>query len=124
MTATATTGVATAWALLHAALVDRRPVEVAYHGRRRLICPHALGFHNARPIVLGYQTGGETSTGRLPSDPRKRWRCMYLDEVEDVVVAAPTSPWGTADNYNPLRPFALVADVAIAVTDGTSPAGG
>lgn len=110
-----TTTLQTAWALLHAALEARRPVEVTYHGQRRLICPHALGWHKQRPMVLGYQTGGETTTGSLSADPRNRWRCMYVDEVERVVPAEPTSLWGTADNYNHRRPFAVIDEVAIAV---------
>jgi hypothetical protein len=117
-----TTILPTAWALLHAALKARRPVEVSYHGRRRLICPHALGWHKQRPMVLGYQTGGATTTGSLPADPRKRWRCMYVDEIEGVVPAGPTSRWGSADNYNHLRPFAVTCEVAIAVaSDDASP---
>ena len=36
-------------------------------------------------MVLGYQTGGQTSTGTLDPDPRKRWRCMYLDEIDQIV---------------------------------------
>jgi hypothetical protein len=104
-----------AWTLLEAALQERRPVEVCYHGRRRLICPHALGWHKERPMVLGYQTGGETSTGSLPADPRTRWRCMYVDEIDQVVAARPTTRWGTADNYNHLRPFVAIDEVAVAV---------
>lgn len=103
------------WALLHAALSARRPVEVSYHGRRRLVCPHALGWHNGRPMVLGYQSGGETSTAVLPADARKRWRCMYVDEIDDVSAADPASPWQTADNYNPAHPFTVVDQVAVAI---------
>jgi hypothetical protein len=33
-------------------------------------------------MVLGYQIGGQTSTGVLPADPHKRWRCMYVDEID------------------------------------------
>jgi hypothetical protein len=107
----------TAWALLEEALRARRPIQVSYHGRQRLICPHALGWSTqARPIVLGYQTGGETSTGILPADPRRRWRCMFVDEIDQVIAAEKTSAWGTADNYNARRPFAITDDVAVAVT--------
>ena len=59
-----------AWADLEGALRARRPVLVYYHGRWRLICPHALGWKDRKPMLLGYQTGGETSTGALPADPR------------------------------------------------------
>lgn len=114
MTAIAT--LPTAWRPLEAALQARHPVEVSYHGRRRLICPHALGWHNGRPMVLGYQTGGQTSTGVLPADPHRRWRCMYVDEVDQVLEPAPDSPWQSADNYNYSHPFPVIDDVAIAIT--------
>lgn len=55
-----------AWAALEQALHQRRTVRVTYHHRERLICPHALGWKNHRPLVLGYQVGGQTSTGALP----------------------------------------------------------
>ena len=106
--------VTTPWAQLQAALQARRPVEVSYHGRWRLICPHALGWHRGRPMVLGYQSGGQTSTGILPEDPRKRWRCMYVDEINHVTNADPASAWQTADNYNPAHPFATIDEVAVA----------
>lgn len=34
---------------------------------------------------LGTQIGGETSTGSLPADPTRRWRCSYIDEIDNVV---------------------------------------
>ncbi len=108
----------TAWALLDAALRARRPVQVSYHRRRRLICPHALGWSNAKPIVLGYQTGGQTSTGTLDADPRKRWRCLFVDQIDQVIPADLASPWGTADNYNHSHPFPANTEVAIAITPG------
>jgi hypothetical protein len=89
-------------------------VRVSYHGRERLICPHALGWKNGRPMLLGYQTGGQTSTGTLHPDPRLRWRCFFVDEI-DQVVAEPASAWGTADNYNPSHPFNAIDDVSVAV---------
>jgi hypothetical protein len=89
----------TTWAHLETALHQRQPVRITYHGRQRIICPHTLGQHNGRNIVLGYQTSGQTSTGTLPTDPRQRWRCMFIDEIDHI--AADDSAWGTADNYNP-----------------------
>jgi len=104
-----------AWASLEAALRQRHPVRVSYHGRQRIVCPHALGWNNARPMLLGYQVGGQTSTGTLDPDPRKRWRCMYIDEI-DHVHADTTTQWATADNYNPSRPFNAIDQVAAAVS--------
>lgn len=113
---TAITTLPTAWAHLDNALRDRRPVHVTYHGRRRLVCPHALGWNNDRPLVLGYQTGGDTSTGTLDPDPRKRWRLMYIDDIDHITAADPTSAWRTADNYNPAHPFPFTGQIAIAIS--------
>lgn len=108
----------TAWAALETALLQRRPVLVSYHGRQRLICPHALGWNNARAMVLGYQTGGQTSTGTLPADPRRRWRCLFIDEIDHVAAADKSSSWRSADNYNHSHPFPAIDKVTIAITPG------
>ena len=113
---TAITTMPTPWTQLDNALQERRPVHITYHGRRRLVCPHALGWNNGRPLVLGYQTGGDTSTGTLDPDPRKRWRLMHVDHIEDITAADPATPWGTADNYNPAHPFPFTSQIAAAIT--------
>jgi hypothetical protein len=110
----AITTLPTPWAVLEAALRGRRAVWLSYHGRRRLICPHALGWHNNRAMVLGYQTGGETSTGALPADPRQRWRVFFVDEAAEVAPDL-AAPWATAENYNPTHPFPAVDEVVAAV---------
>ncbi len=88
-----------AWAILARAVAERHPVEAHYHGQRRLLCPHALGWKNGRPKVLAYQTGGTTSGGDLPADPTQRWRSMFIDEIEDPIITS--GPWQTAVNYTP-----------------------
>jgi hypothetical protein len=109
------------YAPLQAALCERRVVQVYYHDRCRMICPHALGWKNHRAMVLGYQVGGQTSTGALDPDPRKRWRCLFVDEI-GLVTAEDTASWQTADNYNPTRPFNAVVEVAVAIgNDPTIP---
>ena len=111
------TALPVAWPPLEAALRQRRPVRHSYHGRQRIICPHALGWNkNGRPIVLGYQTAGQTSTGALPPDPRRRWRCLFVDEVEHVALAEPPSACDTADHYNTSRPLHSIDDATIAIT--------
>jgi len=107
--------VPTPWARLEDALHARRPIHVTYHGLTRLICPHALGRRAGRPMVLGYQTGGESSTGTLNPDPTKRWRCLYIDEITDLTPADPTSPWHTANNYNPTNPIPIANEITVAV---------
>jgi hypothetical protein len=111
----------TGWASLAEALCTRRPVWVTYHGRSRLLCPHALGWKAGRAMVLGYQTGGETSTGVLDRDPAKRWRLLYVDEIDEIAASDPTSSWGTACNYNASRPFPAIDELYDAVTLEASP---
>jgi hypothetical protein len=123
MTATIITTPPTPWTTLHAALRARRPVLVAYHGRQRLICPHALGWKQGRPMVLGYQTGGQTSTESLHPDPTRRWRCLYIDEIDNMAPADPASRWVTPHNYNPAQPFpaGVIDELAIAITSRPAP---
>jgi hypothetical protein len=122
MTATITT-TPTPWTALDTALRTRRPVLVCYHGRQRLICPHALGWKAGRPMVLGYQTGGHTTTGSLDPDPTRRWRCLYVDEIDNVTPADHTGRWVTANNYNPAQPFpaGVIDKLAIAITSHGAP---
>jgi hypothetical protein len=114
-TTVATTGLPAAWEPLHAALRARRPVWIAYHARRRLVCPHALGWKADKAMLLAYQTGAQTSTGALPADPHKRWRRLRLDQIDQVLLAEHTSTWESADNYNPTRPFPAIDTVAVAI---------
>jgi hypothetical protein len=102
------------WAPLEAALRQRRPVWVSYHGLRRLVCPHALGWKSGRALVLAYQSGGQTTNGALAADPRKRWRCLFVDELDDVAVDW-AAKWESASNYNHSRPFSAIDHVAVAV---------
>ncbi len=108
------------WAALEAALRQRRPIAISYHGRQRLVCPHALGWHNARALLLGYQSGGQTSTGTLPADPRLRWRCFFVDEVDLIDEAGPADTWQTAVNYDPARPFPANNAVVTVAISGTA----
>lgn len=118
---TTTAALPMAWATLEAALRQRHPVVVSYHAKQRLVCPHALGWKNDRPMLLAYQSGGETTTGTLPADPRKRWRCLFVDEVDSVAAADAASAWGTADNYNPSHPFHVIDEVIVAITPDDPP---
>jgi predicted DNA-binding transcriptional regulator YafY len=115
-----TTPLPAAWAALETALRQRRPIRVSYHGNQRLICPHALGWKNGRPMLLGYQTGGHTTTGTLPADPRQRWRNFFVDDIDHIDTLEPTSPWETAENYNPARPFNAIDQVTVAITPAGS----
>jgi hypothetical protein len=100
-----------AWAVLEQALFDKRPVRARYHDQERILCPHALGWKHGRAKVLAYQSGGATGRGALPVGPRERWRSMFVDEIEDAVIA--DGPWRSADNYSPVSNCIDVLEIAL-----------
>jgi predicted DNA-binding transcriptional regulator YafY len=100
-----------AWDTLETALRQRRPVQLSYHGRQRIVCPHALGWKNNKAILLAYQTATQH-----PTDPRKQWRNLFISDIDHVTLTDPPSTWETADNYNPTHPFNAIDQLAIAVT--------
>ncbi|MGH8993724.1 MAG: hypothetical protein ACRDZ7_19610 [Acidimicrobiia bacterium] len=85
------------WTVLARAMEERRPVRARYHGRLRLLCPHALGWSGPRAKVLAYQSGGQTGTGALPADSRRRWRSMFVEELEGPQIWE--GAWQSADNW-------------------------
>lgn len=81
------------WALLERAILDRRAVQATYHGRTRLLSPHALGTKNGRAKVLAYQADDQAL------DPTQQWRSLFVDELQDAVIT--DQLWRTAPNYTP-----------------------
>ncbi|MGH9129864.1 MAG: hypothetical protein ACRDY2_13125 [Acidimicrobiales bacterium] len=105
-----------AWAILEAALRQRRPVQLTYHGRQRSLCPHALGWKNNKAMLLAYQTAGSSPSEAIAADPRRGWRNLFVDDIEAVGLAEPATPWETADNYNPSHPFNSIDQLSVAIT--------
>ena len=91
-----TTDITTAWAVLHTALARRQTVQVRYHDRLRILCPHALGWKHGRPKVLAYQQAILHDT---PAHDPRGWRSLFVDEITDAVLTH--HPWKTPDNYTP-----------------------
>ncbi len=112
---TTTTSRPPAWGTLEAALRQQRPVQVTYHGHRRTVCPHALGWKDNKAMLLAYQTGGHTTSGTLPADPRRRWRNLFVDDIDHACLADPATTWQTAENYNAAHPFNSIDHLAIAI---------
>lgn len=90
------TDIATTWQVLHTALIQRRAVRARYHGRTRILCPHALGWKHGRAKTLVYQTAIVDPSQH--GDPRG-WRSLFIDEIDDAIVT--DDPWRTAPNYTP-----------------------
>ena len=87
------------WDLLAKAIIQRRTVRADYHGHRRLLSPHLLGWKDGRARVLSYQTAGSTSRGPLNADHDQRWRWMFVDEIGNAAMT--DDLWQSAPNYRP-----------------------
>lgn len=94
-----------AWEVLARALAQQRPVQARYHGHERVVCPHVLGWAAGRAVVLVYQAAGTTSAGVLPTDGSRRWRTMFVDEIEGPVVVE--GSWQSAPNYDGAAPVGM-----------------
>jgi predicted DNA-binding transcriptional regulator YafY len=99
----------TPFALLAAAIAERHPLRLRYHGRERLVSPHALGFKNGRAMLLALQH--EVDGGTQPAG----WRNFIVDDVERISPADAGARWRSADGYDPAHPFNAIDEVLLAV---------
>jgi len=102
------TAICTPWAVLVAALAERRPLRISYHGSERIVSPHALGWKADRPLLLAYQATAGSSSGT-------GWRNFFVDELDLVAPADRDERWRSGAGYNPAHPFASIDEVAFAV---------
>ena len=86
---------------LRDAILNRQQIIATYHGHRREMCPHILGYKSGRRHVLFFQFGGTSGSG-LPASGE--WRCMDIDELHDVEVR--DGQWHTGLRH--LRPQTCV----------------
>jgi hypothetical protein len=64
------------------AVLEHRVTRIRYQGRERVIEPQLIGIHEAgEPMLVAYQTGGESRSGDVPG-----WRTFITTSVEDVEV--------------------------------------
>jgi len=109
---------AQAHAQVHAAIIHRRPIVAIYRGRKRLLCPHLLGWNRHRRLqVLCYQYGGDSESGLQPEGSSDNWRCMAVDNLSQVELL--DGPWQTADNHS--RPQTCTEEVELDVDDFPEP---
>jgi len=78
-----------------------RPVHLTYHGRPRLISPHALGVEKQPPHAPRYQTSDPDTA----VDPRHQWRCMHIDEIEHIEPADTQTKMGDRHQLQPVAPL-------------------
>jgi len=107
-----------AHAQVRSAIIHRRPMAALYCGRRRLLCPHLLGWNRHRRLqVLCYQYGGDSESGLNPASASDNWRCLALENLSQVEVL--DGPWQTAENHS--RPQNCIDEVELDVDDFPEP---
>ena len=107
-----------AHAQIRSAIVHRRPIAALYRGRRRLLCPHLLGWNKQRRLqVLCYQYGGDSESGLEPAGAPDNWRCLAVENLTQVELL--DGPWQTAENHS--RPQTCIEDLALDVDDYPEP---
>ena len=73
-----------AGAELRAAIKARNAVEFRYHGRHRIVHPHAIFIASTGTHCLdAVQVGGQSTSGQLPG-----WRRFDLNDIAAVTVRA------------------------------------
>lgn len=49
-------------------------------------------------MLLAYQSAEQITTEAQLTDPCRRWRNFFVDEIADVALAAPAGAWESAAN--------------------------
>lgn len=76
--------VETATERLVRAVLEHRTARFTYHGLLRVVEPHLIGIHEAgEPLLVAYQTEGESASGELPG-----WRTFVTTQIEAVETGA------------------------------------
>jgi hypothetical protein len=96
------------YSLLRQAISDMKQVTCTYQGFYREICPHVIGTKRGREQVLGFQFGGQSSTG-LPAGGN--WRCMRVAEIQNAAVR--DGPWHTGTTHTRPQTCVNVIDVEV-----------
>ena len=72
--------------ILRAAVLSKTPVCFDYQGRWREVCPHQLGTNATDDEqMLGYQFGGQSSSGTIGVDQNADWRCFKVAQIANVM---------------------------------------
>lgn len=75
----------TAFGLIQQAIQQGCSIEADYKGHRRQLSPYVLGYtKTGREHALLYQYAGGSSSGLGPIGSGENWRCLHLDELENV----------------------------------------
>jgi hypothetical protein len=101
-------GVSSNYELIRAAITERQQVFATYQGKRREMCPHALGSTNGRSQALFFQFGGESSR---PLPPGGQWRCLAVDELDGIELHE--GAWHSGDGHSRTQSCVDIVDVEV-----------
>lgn len=89
----------TRYDIIKHAIENKQLVIAIYQGRQRELCPHILGYKKGRMRLFAYQFSGESKSGlSYPAGSMRNWRCMFVDELENVRTRS--GKWYTPPNYS------------------------
>lgn len=103
---------ASAYDMIYSAIQNKQIITATYKGYYREMCPHVLGHKKGRAHALFYQFGGQSKSGLSPEGAADNWRCIFVDELQNVKVQ--DGAWHTAPNHS--RPQTCVDQIRIEVT--------
>lgn len=88
------------------AIKEKRKVEVVYDGHKRILEIHVFAKKNGKKGILGFQTKGYSSKGKLG------WKRMYLEKMTSVRVLRERFPGSrvTSDNHQAWDEFYDIVD--------------
>ena len=93
--------------IIRRAIDQKTPITARYKDdlEPRVLCPHLVGTKGMGAEktwrVLCYQPSGASEDRPAWDDPRRRWKCFYLDQLHSLS-KRPDLPWSTAVS-NPKR---------------------
>ena len=101
-----------AYSILRDAIQKKQNVAATYKDHYREMSPHTLGAKKGRQKALLYQFGGSSSSGLGPAGSTENWRCVFVDELQNVKVIG--GEWHSAPNHS--RPQTCVDEIDVEVT--------
>lgn len=84
------------WTILRGAIENKRIVVASYLGKRRFLCPHALGTKNGKKRCLFYQFSGLSNSQPIKPRSTNNWRCMNIKGLRILEVRS-----GEWKSYSP-----------------------
>ena len=91
------------------AIKEKRIMEFSYNSHYRIVEPHIYGISNKIYELLGYQSGGSSSSGRIPD-----WRRYVIDDISNMSITDQHFPGRrqlpTSDKYSNFDKIIVLVD--------------